>query len=102
MERRFRVRLEELLDDAQVRPGLLRGVLPRSKPGRTWASSSNSSRRTRKRRSIVLLLAAASARRKELIPHPFALDQPEGHSKIRRVKENIPDIVITTSLPDPP
>ena len=29
MERRFRVRLSELLNDAQVRPGLLRGVLPR-------------------------------------------------------------------------
>ena len=29
MERRFQVRLDELLDDAQVRPGLLRGVLPR-------------------------------------------------------------------------
>jgi SRSO17 transposase len=29
MERRFRVRLDELLDDAQVPPGLLRGVLPR-------------------------------------------------------------------------
>src|SRR6516225_9826635 len=29
MERRFRVRLDELLDDAQVRPGLLRGLLPR-------------------------------------------------------------------------
>jgi|SRR5262245_29737639 len=29
MERRFRVRLEEMLDDAEVRPGLLRGVLPR-------------------------------------------------------------------------
>jgi SRSO17 transposase len=29
MERRFRVRLDELLDDAQVRPGLLKGVLPR-------------------------------------------------------------------------
>jgi SRSO17 transposase len=29
MERRFRVRLDELLDDARVRPGLLRGVLPR-------------------------------------------------------------------------
>jgi SRSO17 transposase len=29
MERRFRVRLNELLDDAEVRPGLLRGVLPR-------------------------------------------------------------------------
>ncbi len=29
MERRFRVRLEELLDDAQVRPGLLQGVLRR-------------------------------------------------------------------------
>src|SRR3954465_15014737 len=29
MERRFRVRLDELLDDAQVHPGLLRGVLPR-------------------------------------------------------------------------
>src|SRR5215468_4879452 len=29
MERRFRVRLEELLDDAEVPPGLLRGVLPR-------------------------------------------------------------------------
>jgi hypothetical protein len=29
MERRFRVRLDELLDDAQVRPSLLRGVLPR-------------------------------------------------------------------------
>jgi SRSO17 transposase len=29
MERRFRVRLDELLDDAQVRPGLLRGVFPR-------------------------------------------------------------------------
>jgi hypothetical protein len=29
MERRFRVRLDELLDDAQVCPGLLRGVLPR-------------------------------------------------------------------------
>ena len=29
MERRFRVRLGEMLDDAEVRPGLLRGVLPR-------------------------------------------------------------------------
>jgi hypothetical protein len=29
MERRFRVRLQELLDDAVVRPSLLRGVLPR-------------------------------------------------------------------------
>jgi SRSO17 transposase len=29
MERRFRVRLGELLDDAEVRPGLLRGVMPR-------------------------------------------------------------------------
>ena len=29
MERRFQTRLDELLDDAQVRPGLLRGVLPR-------------------------------------------------------------------------
>jgi SRSO17 transposase len=29
MERRYRVRLDELLDDAQVHPGLLRGVLPR-------------------------------------------------------------------------
>jgi SRSO17 transposase len=29
MERRFRVRLAELLDDAAVPPGLLRGVLPR-------------------------------------------------------------------------
>jgi SRSO17 transposase len=29
MERRFRVRLDELLDDAEVPPGLLRGVLPR-------------------------------------------------------------------------
>ncbi len=29
MERRFRIRLAELLDDAEVPPGLLRGVLPR-------------------------------------------------------------------------
>ncbi len=29
MEPRFRLRLDELLDDAQVPPGLLRGVLPR-------------------------------------------------------------------------
>lgn len=29
MERRFRIRLEELLDDAQVHPGVLRDVLPR-------------------------------------------------------------------------
>jgi SRSO17 transposase len=29
MERRFRLRLDELLDDAEVPPGLLRGVLPR-------------------------------------------------------------------------
>jgi SRSO17 transposase len=29
MERRFRVRLDELLDDAEVRPSLLRGVMPR-------------------------------------------------------------------------
>src|SRR5437667_7886335 len=29
MERRFRVRLGELLHDAEVRPSLLRGVLPR-------------------------------------------------------------------------
>ena len=29
MERRFRVRLDELLSDAEVRPGLLRGALPR-------------------------------------------------------------------------
>jgi SRSO17 transposase len=29
MERRFRIRLEELLEDAEVRPSLLRGVLPR-------------------------------------------------------------------------
>ena len=29
MERRFRIRLNELLDDAEVPPGLLRGALPR-------------------------------------------------------------------------
>src|ERR1700733_4417732 len=29
MERRFQVRLDELRVDAQVRPGLLRGVFPR-------------------------------------------------------------------------
>src|SRR3954449_4061241 len=29
MERRFEVRLAELLEDAEVPPGLLRGVLPR-------------------------------------------------------------------------
>lgn len=29
MERRFRIRLEELLDDAEVPPGLMRGVFPR-------------------------------------------------------------------------
>ena len=29
MERRFRVRLDEVLDDAHVPPTLLRGVLPR-------------------------------------------------------------------------
>jgi SRSO17 transposase len=29
MERRFRIRLEELLKDAEVRPSLLKGVLPR-------------------------------------------------------------------------
>ena len=29
MERRFRVHLDELLDDAEVPPGLMRGVLPR-------------------------------------------------------------------------
>src|SRR5438067_11732725 len=29
MERRFRVRLDELLEEAEVPPGLLRGVLPR-------------------------------------------------------------------------
>jgi SRSO17 transposase len=29
MERRFRVRLDELLEDAEVRPGLLRGLAPR-------------------------------------------------------------------------
>ncbi len=29
MERRFRVRLDELLNDAEVAPGLLRGVMPR-------------------------------------------------------------------------
>src|SRR3954452_20881695 len=29
MERRFRLRLDELLEDAEVQPGLLRGVLPR-------------------------------------------------------------------------
>jgi len=29
MERRFRVRLDELLDDAEVHPSLLRGLLPR-------------------------------------------------------------------------
>ena len=31
MERRFRIRLEELLDDAEVRPSVLAGVLPRLK-----------------------------------------------------------------------
>jgi hypothetical protein len=29
MERRFRVRLDELLADAEVRPSLLRGLMPR-------------------------------------------------------------------------
>src|SRR5256885_1979517 len=29
MERRFRIRLDELLDDAEVRPSLLVGVVPR-------------------------------------------------------------------------
>ena len=29
MERRYQARLDELLDDAEVLPGLLRGLLPR-------------------------------------------------------------------------
>ena len=29
MERRYQARLDELLDDAEIRPGLLRGLLPR-------------------------------------------------------------------------
>ena len=29
MERRYQARLEELLDDTEIRPGLLRGLLPR-------------------------------------------------------------------------
>src|SRR3954470_11860484 len=29
MEHRYQARLDELLDDAEVRPGLLRGLLPR-------------------------------------------------------------------------
>jgi len=29
MERRYQARLDELLDDAESRPGLLRGLLPR-------------------------------------------------------------------------
>ena len=29
MERRFRIRLDELLGDAEVRPSLLTGVMPR-------------------------------------------------------------------------
>ena len=29
MERRYQARLDELLDDAEVRPGLLRGLRPR-------------------------------------------------------------------------
>lgn len=29
MERRFRVRFDELLEDAEVHPSLLRGVMPR-------------------------------------------------------------------------
>src|SRR5215471_2742720 len=29
MERRYRVRLNELIEDAEVPPGLLRGVMPR-------------------------------------------------------------------------
>src|SRR6266404_7412424 len=29
MERRYRIRLDELLNDAEVQPGLLKGVLPR-------------------------------------------------------------------------
>ena len=29
MERRYRVRLDELIEDAEVPPGLLRGVMPR-------------------------------------------------------------------------
>ena len=29
MERRYRVRLDELLNDAEVHPSLLRGVVPR-------------------------------------------------------------------------
>src|SRR5262245_50881206 len=29
MERRYRVRLDEMLQDAEVPPGLLRGVMPR-------------------------------------------------------------------------
>ena len=41
MERRFRVRLAELLDDAHVPPTLLRGVLPRLQtflqPERAWS-----------------------------------------------------------------
>src|SRR3954453_5874079 len=32
MERRFQARLDELLDDAEVRPSLLRGLLPRLEP----------------------------------------------------------------------
>jgi hypothetical protein len=29
MERRFHIRLDELLEDAEIPPGLLRGVMPR-------------------------------------------------------------------------
>src|SRR5262249_31906316 len=63
-----------------------RGSTPWSTLGRTRASSSNSLRRTRKRRSISLLPAAASVRRKELIPQGLAFDQPDGHSRISKLR----------------
>jgi hypothetical protein len=58
MERRFRVRLGELLDDAEVRPGLLRGMAPRLEAFlrpfadilRSAEQRTNASRRTVNRR----------------------------------------------------
>src|SRR5262249_34572845 len=40
MEQRFQVRLKELLSDAEVPPGLLRGVLPRLEAFRQKSSDS--------------------------------------------------------------
>jgi SRSO17 transposase len=72
MDRRFRVRLDELLNDAEVHPGLLRGLVPRLEGFvRPFAASLGSDARRRNATGYVQgLLSNLGAKNVEAIAYP--------------------------------